>query len=164
MKLGFDFLEAIHMNRDVIKKIIIVMCTLAVTNAYATSDEWSKRWSASESRVNSNLTQANLIELAESDYYDSLGKTTINSTTNNITQIDEQNNISNIGQNTNSIGSVNNSTNNISVSGSGITTTVTNSSNSTGTIDSSIDTSTQTGNIHQCLNLSVQPEAGSSCY
>jgi hypothetical protein len=160
MKLGFDFLEAIHMNRDVIKKIIIVMCTLAVTNAYATSDEWSKRWSASESRVNSNLTQANLIKLAESDYYDNLGKTTINNTT----QIGEQNNISNIGQNTNSIGSMNSSTNNISVSGSGITTTVTNSSSNTGTIDSSIDTSTQTGNISQCLNLSVQAEAGSSCY
>lgn len=153
------------MNRASILKIVISICAyVVVTPVYATSDEWSKRWSASESRVNSNLTQANLIELAESDYYDSFGKTTINSTTNNITQIDEQNNISNIGQNTNSIGSVNNSTNNISVSGSGITTTVTNSSNSTGTIDSSIDTSTQTGNIHQCLNLSVQPEAGSSCY
>ncbi len=153
------------MNRNSILKIVISICAyITVTHTYATSDEWSKRWSASESRVNSNLTQANLIELAESDYYDNLGKTTINSTTNNTTQINEQNNISNIGQNTNSIGSVNNSTNNISVSGSGITTTVTNSSNSTGTIDSSIDTSTQTGNIHQCLNLSVQPEAGSSCY
>lgn len=153
------------MNRASILKIVISICAyVVVTPVYATSDEWSKRWSASESRVNSNLTQANLIELAESDYYDNLGKTTINSTTNNTTQINEQNNISNIGQNTNSIGSVNNSTNNISVSGSGITTTVTNSSNSTGTIDSSIDTSTQTGNIHQCLNLSVQPEAGSSCY
>lgn len=149
------------MNRTSILKIVIsIWGYISITHVYATSDDWSKRWSPSESRVNSNLTQANLIKLGESDYYDNMGKTTINNNTN----IGEQNNISNIGQNTNSIGSINTSTNNISVDGSGNTTTVTNSSNSTGTIDSSIATSTQTGNINQCLDLSVRAEVGNSCY
>ncbi|MRA05108.1 hypothetical protein F4T82_15820 [Acinetobacter lwoffii] len=39
-----------------------------LSNAYATSDEWTQRWKSSSARSNENLVQANLIELKESDH------------------------------------------------------------------------------------------------
>lgn len=71
-----------------------------MSNAYATSDEWSQRWKASAARSSEKLVQANLIELRESDYYSGLGKTTVYSTS------------------TTSIGTVNTPTNNINIEGS----------------------------------------------
>jgi len=77
-----------------------LFCLCFLSQAYATSDEWSQRWKASSARSNENLVQANLIELKESDYYSGLGKTTVNNTS------------------TSSIGTVNTPTNNITISGS----------------------------------------------
>lgn len=85
-------------------KILIIniglSCLCFLSNAYATSDEWSQRWKASPARSSENLVQANLIELRESDYYSGLGKTTVYSTS------------------TTSIGTVNTPTNNINIEGS----------------------------------------------
>ncbi|ENU97294.1 hypothetical protein [Acinetobacter variabilis] len=77
-----------------------LICLCFLSNAYATSDEWSQRWKASAARSSENLVQANLIELRESDYYSGLGKTTVYSTS------------------TTSIGTVNTPTNNINIEGS----------------------------------------------
>ncbi len=87
-------------------KILVInaglLCLCFLSNAYATSDEWTQRWKASPNRSNENLVQANLIELRESDYYEGLGKntTTVYSTS------------------TSSIGTVNTPTNNITIDGS----------------------------------------------
>lgn len=146
------------MLKNIQKKILlIVACLSANIYTHATSDEWSKRWAASESRSNSNLVTANLVRLAESDYYDNAGKVTNN------TVIEEQNNISNIGQNTNTIGSVNNSTTNVSVNGSNVNTNVSNNAKNTGNLNGSISTTTQSGTISQCMNLNAKTTAGSSC-
>lgn len=128
--------------------------------AQASSDDWSARWKSDTSRTNSNLTQANLIKLAESDYYDGLGKTTVN----NISNVGEINNISNIGQNTNAIGSVNSSTNNINIDGSNNGLNLTNqSTNNNSALDAGITTSTQSGSINGCINLSVQNAGPGTC-
>lgn len=74
-----------------------LLCLCFLSNAYATSDEWTQRWKSSSARSNENLVQANLIELKESDYYSGLGKTTVHSTS------------------TTSIGTVNTPTNNIDI-------------------------------------------------
>ena len=79
-----------------------LFCLCFLSQAYATSDEWSQRWKASSNRSNENLVQANLIELRESDYYSGLGK---NKTTYYTTS-------------TSSIGTVNTPTNNINIDGS----------------------------------------------
>ena len=42
-----------------------LFCLCFLSQAYATSDEWSQRWKASSNRSNENLVQANLIELRE---------------------------------------------------------------------------------------------------
>ena len=125
------------------------------SEANATSDEWSKRWSSSESRFNSHLTQANLIKLGESQYYQNVGDSN--------TYIQEQNNIENVGQKTNTIGSVNTSTNNITVSGNNVTTKVENAANTNGNVNGSITSSTQSGNLNQCLNLGKDPKAEMLC-
>ncbi|MEK6788953.1 MAG: hypothetical protein AABY68_08395 [Pseudomonadota bacterium] len=147
-----------------IKKLHILSLLGAVflvsANTNAASDDWSSRWRPNESRVNSNLTQANLIKLAESDYYDNVGK----STTNNTTNIGEVNNISNIGQNTNAIGSVNNSTNNIKIDGSDNNLNLANTAtNNNSALDAGITTSTQNGSINGCINLSVQNAGPGTC-
>jgi hypothetical protein len=104
-----------------------------LSNSYATSDEWSQRWKASSSRANDNLVQANLIELKDSDYYDGLGKTTINSTS------------------TSSIGTVNSSTSNVSINGSNNGVDISNDTANDGSVNSNT-----TQNNQQCLNLSTQ--------
>jgi len=87
-------------------KILVInaglLCLFFLSNAYATSDEWTQRWKISPARSNEHLAQANLIELRESDYYESFGKarTTVYNTSSN------------------SIGTVNTPTNNITVEGS----------------------------------------------
>jgi len=144
-------------------RILSLLAAMFLANtgaSYAASDDWSSRWSPSESRTNTNLTQANLIKLAESDYYDNVGKTTINNTSN----VGEINNISNIGQNTNAIGSVNNSTNNIKIDGSGNGLNVSNTAtNNNSALDAGITTSTQSGAINGCINLSVQNAGPGTC-
>lgn len=139
---------------------LLSLALFASGSTHAGSDDWSSRWSPNESRVNSNLTQANLIKLAESDYYDNVGKTTVNNTTN----IGEVNNISNIGQNTNAIGSVNTSTNNIKIDGSNNGLNLSNSAtNNNSALDAGISTSTQNGSINGCINLSVQNAGPGTC-
>ncbi|MFV5489735.1 hypothetical protein [Acinetobacter sp. ASP199] len=87
-------------------KILVIkaglLCLFLLSNAHATSDEWTQRWKASPARSNENLAQANLIELRESDYYESFGKarTTVYNTSSN------------------SIGTVNTPTHNIAIDGS----------------------------------------------
>ena len=146
-----------------IKIIALGILTLLVCSVgNATSDEWSKRWAMSESRLNSNLTQANLIKLEDSDYYEGLGRTTINSTSN--TYIDRPETTTNIGQYTNSVGAMNTSTNNINVDGSNNTTDISNGAdNSNSTVESGIHLTPQNGNSSQCINLSVQRGGASSC-
>ncbi|MGE8561128.1 MAG: hypothetical protein ACN6NJ_09310 [Acinetobacter sp.] len=111
-----------------------LFCLCFLSNAYATSDEWSQRWKSSSSRSNENLVQANLIELKDSDYYSGLGKTTINSTT------------------TSTIGSVNTPTNTINISGSNNGVDV-----ATESLNQAPINSTTTQNNQQCPNLSTQP-------
>lgn len=110
-----------------------LFCLCFLSNAYATSDEWSQRWKASSSRANDNLVQANLIELKDSDYYDGFGKTTINSTT------------------TSSIGTVNSSTSNVNISGSNNGVDISNDTANDGSVNSNT-----VQNNQQCLNLSTQ--------
>lgn len=146
-------------------KIKIILVGIAVvticSTSYGTSDEWSKRWAPSESRFNSNIVQANLIELAESDYYKGLGRTTINSTSS--TFIDKQENITNIGQYTNSVGAINTSSNDINVSGTDINTNVVNgAANTDSTVQSGIKLSSQ-NDTNQCLNLGLKDGGYSSC-
>ncbi len=113
-----------------------LFCLCFLNNAYATSDEWSQRWKASSSRSNENLVQANLIELKDSDYYEGLGKTTINSTS------------------TSSIGTVNTPTNNINISGSNNGVGISNELQN----DAPISSNTNQNNP-RCPNLSTQPGA-----
>ncbi len=110
-----------------------LFCLCLLSNSYATSDEWSQRWKASSSRANDNLVQANLIELKDSDYYDGLGKTTINSTS------------------TSSIGTVNSSTSNVNINGSNNGVGISNDTANDGSVNSNT-----TQNNQQCLNLSTQ--------
>ena len=110
-----------------------LFCLCFLNNAYATSDEWSQRWKASSSRANDNLVQANLIELKDSDYYDGLGKTTINSTS------------------TSSIGTVNSSTSNVNINGSNNGVDISNDTANDGSVNSNTAQNNQ-----QCLNLSTQ--------
>lgn len=76
-------------------------CLFILHNSYA-ADEWSRRWEPSRTRSAEHLAQANLIELKEADYYDSVGKTTIYSNSTS----------------TSSIGTVNSSTSNVNLTGS----------------------------------------------
>ncbi|NNH02182.1 hypothetical protein [Acinetobacter sp. ANC 5414] len=110
-----------------------LFCLCFLSNAYATSDEWSQRWKASSNRSNENLVQANLIELKESDYYSGLGKTTIHSTS------------------TTSIGTVNTPTNNINVEG-----TDNNIDISSELLNEAPVNSNTNQNPQRCLNLSTQ--------
>jgi hypothetical protein len=123
-----------------IMKILVIHVGLfflcGLSNAYATSDEWSQRWKASSSRSNENLVQANLIELKDSDYYSGLGKTTINSTS------------------TSSIGTVNSATSNVNINGSNNGVDISNDTVNDGAVNS-----TTTQNNQQCPNLSTQPGA-----
>ncbi|WP_034583761.1 MULTISPECIES: hypothetical protein [Acinetobacter] len=121
-------------------KILIIniglSCLCFLSNAYATSDEWSQRWKASPSRSSENLAQANLIELRESDYYESFGKARTNV----------------YNTSSNSIGTVNTPTNNITIDGSNngvdISTDLQN--------DAPINSNTNQ-NAQQCPNVSNQP-------
>ncbi|RZJ20646.1 MULTISPECIES: hypothetical protein [unclassified Acinetobacter] len=121
-------------------KILVINVGLffvcGLSNAYATSDEWSQRWKSSSSRSNENLVQANLIELKDSDYYSGLGKTTINSTS------------------TSSIGTVNSATSNVNINGSNNGVDISNDTVNDGAVNS-----TTTQNNQQCPNLSTQPGA-----
>ncbi len=123
-----------------IMKILVINVGLffvcGLSNAYATSDEWSQRWKSSSSRSNENLVQANLIELKDSDYYSGLGKTTINSTS------------------TSSIGTVNSATSNVNINGSNNGVDISNDTVNDGAVNSTI-----TQNNQQCPNLSTQPGA-----
>ncbi len=123
-----------------IMKILVINVGLffvcGLSNAYATSDEWSQRWKSSSSRSNENLVQANLIELKDSDYYSGLGKTTINSTS------------------TSSIGTVNSATSNVNINGSNNGVDISNDTVNDGAVNS-----TTTQNNQQCPNLSTQPGA-----
>lgn len=144
-------------------KIIFLgyMILMTASTVNATSDEWSKRWSASESRYNSNLIQANLIELAESDYYKGLGRNSIYSYSS--TYIDKPESTTNIGQYTNSVGAINTSSNDINVSGSDINTNVSNGAvNKDSNVKSGIKLSSL-GDNNQCLNLGNEHGGGSSC-
>lgn len=76
-------------------------CLFFLHNSYAV-DQWSQRWEPSRTRSAEHLAQANLIELKEADYYDSVGKTTIYSNSTS----------------TSSIGTVNSSTSNVNLTGS----------------------------------------------
>ncbi|WP_291355206.1 hypothetical protein [Acinetobacter sp. UBA3106] len=113
-----------------------LFCLCFLNNAHATSDEWSQRWKSSSNRSHENLVQANLIELKDSDYYEGLGKTTINSTS------------------TSSIGTVNTPTNNINISGSNNGVGISSELQNDGTVSSNT-----TQNNQQCPNLSTQPGA-----
>ena len=136
--------------------ISILICALT----HATSDEWSKRWTSSESRLNTNLTQANLIKLEDSDYYEGLGRTSITSNT----YIERQETSTNIGQYTSSVGAMNSSSNNINVDGTHNSTTVTNGADTAGSdVKSGIQLTPQNGNSSQCINLSVKEGGMSSC-
>ncbi|WP_291355212.1 hypothetical protein [Acinetobacter sp. UBA3106] len=121
-------------------KILVINVGLfflcGLSNAYATSDEWSQRWKSSSNRSNENLVQANLIELKDSDYYSGLGKTTINSTS------------------TSSIGTVNSATSNVNINGSNNGVDISNDTANDGAVNS-----TTTQNNQQCPNLSTQPGA-----
>jgi hypothetical protein len=123
-----------------IMKILVINVGLfflcGLSNAYATSDEWSQRWKSSSNRSNENLVQANLIELKDSDYYSGLGKTTINSTS------------------TSSIGTVNSATSNVNINGSNNGVDISNDTANDGAVNS-----TTTQNNQQCPNLSTQPGA-----
>ena len=111
-----------------------LFCLCFLSQAYATSDEWSQRWKASSARSNENLVQANLIELKESDYYSGLGKTTVNNTS------------------TSSIGTVNTPTNNITISGSSNGVGISNELQNDGPVSSNTNQNKQS-----CPNLSTQP-------
>lgn len=144
-------------------KIIFLgyMILMTASTVNATSDEWSKRWSASESRYNSNLIQANLIELAESDYYKGLGRNSIYSYSS--TYIDKPESTTNIGQYTNSVGAINTSSNDINVSGSDINTNISNGAvNKDSNVKSGIKLSSL-GDNNQCLNLGNEHGGSSSC-
>lgn len=144
-------------------KIIFLgyMILMTASTVNATSDEWSKRWSASESRYNSNLIQANLIELAESDYYKGLGRNSIYNYSS--TYIDKPESTTNIGQYTNSVGAINTSSNDINVSGSDINTNVSNGAvNKDSNVKSGIKLSSL-GDNNQCLNLGNEHGGSSSC-
>lgn len=144
-------------------KIIFLgyMILMTASTVNATSDEWSKRWSTSESRYNSNLIQANLIELAESDYYKGLGRNSIYSYSS--TYIDKPESTTNIGQYTNSVGAINTSSNDINVSGSDINTNVSNGAvNKDSNVKSGIKLSSL-GDNNQCLNLGNEHGGSSSC-
>ncbi|WP_407304859.1 hypothetical protein [Acinetobacter sp.] len=110
-----------------------LFCLCFLSQAYATSDEWSQRWKPSISRSNENLVQANLIELKESDYYSGLGKTTVHNTS------------------TSSIGTVNTPTNNISIDGSGNTVDITSELLNEAPVSSNTNQNQQ-----KCPNLSTQ--------
>ena len=144
-------------------KIIFLgyMILMTASTVNATSDEWSKRWSASESRYNSNLIQANLIELAESDYYKGLGRNSIYSYSS--TYIDKPESTTNIGQYTSSVGAINTSSNDINVSGSDINTNISNGAvNKDSNVKSGIKLSSL-GDNNQCLNLGNEHGGSSSC-
>jgi len=111
-----------------------LFCLCFLSQAYATSDEWSQRWKASSNRSSENLTQANLIELKDSDYYSGLGKTTINSTS------------------TSSIGTVNSATSNVNINGSNNGIDISNDTANDGAVNS-----TTNQNKQSCPNLSTQP-------
>ncbi|WP_130803811.1 hypothetical protein [Acinetobacter ihumii] len=144
-----------------IKIIALGTLTLLICSmSHATSDEWSKRWAYSESRFNSNFTQANLIKLEDSDYYEGLGRTSITSNT----YIDRQETTTNIGQYTNSVGAMNTSTNNINVDGSNNITDISNGADNTNsTVESGIHLTPQNGNSSQCINLSTKDGGTSTC-
>ncbi|MCU4589636.1 hypothetical protein [Acinetobacter ursingii] len=137
-----------------------MMVALICSLTHATSDEWSKRWASSESRLNSNFTQANLIKLEDSDYYEGLGRTSITSNT----YIERQETSTNIGQYTNSVGAMNSSSNSINIDGTNNNTTVSNGADTTGSdVKSGIQLTPQNGNSSQCINLSVREGGTSSC-
>lgn len=108
---------------------LLGLCFLS--DAYATSDEWTQRWKSSSARSNENLVQANLIELKESDYYSGLGKTTVHSTS------------------TTSIGTVNTPTNNINVEGTDNSIDITSELLNEAPVNSNTNQNPQ-----RCLNLS----------
>ena len=128
-------------------KILVIkaglLCLFFLSNAYATSDEWTQRWKASPARSNENLAQANLIELRESDYYESFGKakSIVYSTSSN------------------SIGTVNTPTNNITIGGSdnGGVTITSDLKNDAPVSSNSNQNSPQNSSQAQCPNVSNQP-------
>ena len=137
---------------------VALWCSTALAQSYvAPSANWNGSWGfPTTGEKTYRLLQADTIEKKEEDYYNSIGRNTINyNATNNTwndnrsgmveftangdSKVDISNRTSNdIGQNTNVIGSVNAPQTSIDISGSGNNVSATNTSDSSGCLDGSV--------------------------
>ena len=127
---------------------------VAMADSEDVGNDWGSNWSfPSAARSTVGLLQADSIETQETDYYDGLGKVTVN---NNVTFDNRQGSFDtinasegssvdvdtqigdNIGQNTNVIGAVNNSSTSVTIEGSGNNVTTTAGANNTGCLNGGI--------------------------